>query len=106
MEKYKLKCLSKNIQDSTYNTTRFIVIGNSTSQPTKKDRTSLAIYPHIDKPGLASELTAEFAKRKINLTKIESRPSKGKLGDYIIFIELEGHKEDKKVQTQNIQGCV
>ena len=43
-------------------------------------------------------LLGEFANRKINLTKIESRPSKGKLGDYIFFIDMQGHKDDKNIQ--------
>ena len=51
----------------------------------------------MDKPGLLYNLLGEFAKRNINLTKIESRPSKGKLGDYIFFIDMQGSKEDEKI---------
>jgi prephenate dehydratase len=99
MKRYKLKCLAKNIQDSKFNVTRFVVLGTQAQKPTGTDRTSIAIYPHMDKPGLLYELIGEFAQRKINLTKIESHPSKGRLGDYIFFIDLQGHSQDKEVKS-------
>ena len=95
---YKLKILKKDIQDNKFNVTRFIVIGREEAKKTNYDRTSIAIYPQVDKPGLLYTLLGEFANRKINLTKIESRPSKGKLGDYIFFIDMQGHKDDKNIQ--------
>lgn len=95
---YKLKILKKDIQDNKFNVTRFIVIGREEAKKTNYDRTSIAIYPQADKPGLLYNLLGEFANRKINLTKIESRPSKGKLGDYIFFIDMQGHKDDKNIQ--------
>ncbi len=98
MKKYKLKAIAKGIQDSKFNVTRFIQIGKEPAEKTGNDRTSIAIYPHMDKPGLLYTLIGEFAKRKINLTKIESRPSKGRLGDYIFFIDLQGHMDDKEVK--------
>lgn len=98
MKKYKLKCLAKDIQNSRFNVTRFVVINAESAKRTGSDRTSIGIYPHMDKPGLLYSLIGEFAKRKINLTKIESRPSKGRLGDYIFFIDLQGHKDDKEVK--------
>jgi prephenate dehydratase len=97
-EIYKLKILSANIQDKRFNVTRFFVIADNEAKKTGYDRTSIAIYPQIDKPGLLHSLLGEFAERKINLTKIESRPSKGRLGDYIFFIDLQGHRSEKKVQ--------
>lgn len=97
-ELYDLKILKSNIQDNRFNVTRFIVIATSEAKRTGYDRTSIAIYPQIDRPGLLYDLLGEFAKRKINLTKIESRPSKGKLGDYIFFIDFEGHKEEPLVK--------
>lgn len=99
MKKYKLGCLAKGIQDSRFNVTRFIMIEKQCKKKTGTDRTSIAIYPHMDKPGLLYTLIGEFASRKINLTKIESRPSKGRLGDYIFFIDLQGHKDDKEVKA-------
>lgn len=94
---YKLKILKKDVQDNRFNVTRFFVIGKEYSKKTGYDRTSIAIYPQIDRPGLLYEMLREFAKRKINLTKIESRPSKGKLGDYIFYIDFQGHKSEKHV---------
>ena len=89
--------MKKDVQDNRFNVTRFFVISESDSKRTGYDRTSIAIYPQIDRPGLLYEMLGEFAKRNINLTKIESRPSKGKLGDYIFYIDFEGHKSEKNV---------
>jgi len=95
---YKLKAIKKDVQDNKFNVTRFIVVSKGESKKTNRDRTSIAIYPQVDKPGLLYSLLGEFAKRKINLTKIESRPSKGKLGDYIFYIDLQGHQQDELIQ--------
>jgi prephenate dehydratase len=97
-QKYKLKLVREEIQDSKFNVTRFIVIGENGTRKTGKDRTSIAIYPQVDRPGLLYELLGEFAQRRINLTKIESRPSKGKLGDYLFFIDMQGHKDEKRIK--------
>ena len=94
---YSLSILKKDVQDNRFNVTRFFVISHYDSKKTGYDRTSIAIYPQIDKPGLLHQFLGEFAKRKINLTKIESRPSKGKLGDYIFYIDFQGHKTEKHV---------
>ncbi len=98
IEIYKLKVIKQDIQDNKFNVTRFIVLSKSEAKKTNRDRTSIAIYPQVDKPGLLYSLLGEFAKRNINLTKIESRPSKGKLGDYIFFIDMQGSKEDDKIK--------
>ncbi len=95
---YKLRILRKDVQDNRFNVTRFFVIGKEDSKKTGYDRTSIAIYPQIDRPGLLYEMLGEFAKKSINLTKIESRPSKGKLGDYIFYIDFQGHKFEKHVE--------
>ena len=91
---YKLKVLKK-IQDSKINVTRFFIIAKSDSKKTRHDKTSIAVYPKKDRPGLLYNLLGEFAKRNINLTKIESRPSKNRLGEYIFYMDFEGHKSDK-----------
>ncbi len=95
VELYKLKIVQKDVQNNRFNVTRFFVIAKEDGKKTGYDRTSVAIYPQIDRPGLLYEMLGEFAKRKINLTKIESRPSKGKLGDYIFYIDFQGHKTEK-----------
>lgn len=94
---YKLKILKKDVQDNRFNVTRFFVVSNEDSKKTGYDRTSIAVYPQQDRPGLLYDMLGQFAKRKINLTKIESRPSKGKLGDYIFYIDFEGHKSEKHI---------
>ncbi|MBW2974672.1 prephenate dehydratase [Candidatus Woesearchaeota archaeon] len=98
IEIYGLKAIRKDIQDNKFNVTRFIVISKEQAKKTGKDRTSVAIYPQVDKPGLLYSLLGEFATRGINLTKIESRPSKGRLGDYIFFIDMQGSREDPKIK--------
>ena len=96
---YKLPVIKKNIQDTKFNITRFIVISKKEAARTKRDRTSIAIYPQFDKPGLLYSLLGQFAKNDVNLTKIESRPSKGKLGDYIFYIDLQGNSTDPNVSA-------
>ena len=98
IKSFNLNLIAKDIQNSRFNVTRFVVIDNNVAKKTLNDRTSIAIYPHMDKPGLLYNLVGEFATRQINLTRIESRPSKGRLGDYIFFIDLQGHKDDKLVK--------
>ncbi len=98
LEKYKLKLIMKNVQDNKYNTTKFVVISKKDTKSTGKDRTTLSIYPSVDKAGLLYSLLGEFAKRNINLSKIESIPSKGKFGDYFFLVEVFGHKEDEVIR--------
>ena len=95
---YKLKVIKKDIQDNKFNVTRFAVISKGETKKTSRDRTSIAIYPQVDKPGLLYSLLGKFAEKNINLTKIESRPSKGKLGDYIFYIDMQGHKEEENLK--------
>lgn len=97
-ELYGLKVMKEDIQDEKNNVTRFFVINKTDSEPTGNDKTSLAAYPHENRPGLLWEILGVIAKRKINLTRIESRPSKNKLGEYIFFIDIEGHRKDKLIK--------
>ncbi|MEW6592721.1 MAG: prephenate dehydratase [Candidatus Hadarchaeota archaeon] len=95
---YGLEVMSKNIQTSDLNQTRFFYISKSDGKRTGKDKTSIVFYTAKDKPGILHKILGEFANRGINLTKIESRPSKKALGDYLFFIDLEGHRADPKVK--------
>jgi chorismate mutase / prephenate dehydratase len=95
-EKYVLPVLEQNIQDNAANATRFLVLGRQCSPPTGQDRTSLMISV-TDKVGALHEALASFRRAKINLTKIESRPSKRKAWEYFFFIDCDGHAQDKKV---------
>jgi chorismate mutase/prephenate dehydratase len=95
-EKYKLRLLEQDIQDNAANATRFLVLGRQCSPPTGDDRTSLMISV-ADKAGALHQAIAAFRRFKINLTKIESRPSKRKAWEYFFFIDCQGHAQDKKV---------
>ena len=95
-EKYKLPILEHDIQDNAANATRFLVLGRQCSPPTGDDRTSLMVSVS-DKVGALHEAIAAFRKFKINMTKIESRPSKRKAWEYFFFIDCDGHAQDKKV---------
>lgn len=94
---YKLNILCRNIEDVSGNVTRFLVIGQSSSGPTGCDRTSI-MFSISDKVGALYSMLFLFKKHGINLTKIESRPSRLKPWDYFFFIDMEGHSEDRHVK--------
>ncbi len=95
-EKYGLNILESDIQDNAANATRFFVLGRQCSPPTGHDRTSLMISI-TDKVGALHSAIAAFRRCRINLTKIESRPSKRKAWEYYFFVDCDGHQEDLKV---------
>jgi len=100
--KYKLRVLARDVQDRE-SVTRFVVLAREyETKPTGHDKTSILIYLK-DRPGALYEVLGEFAHRKINLTKIESRPSKKALGDYMFHIDCEGHISEKLVR-EAIEG--
>jgi chorismate mutase/prephenate dehydratase len=93
---YDLHFVEKNIGDSRHNYTRFLVISKEYPSKTGKDKTSI-MFSIKDRPGALHDILMPFKKAKINLTKIESRPSKRKAWEYIFFVDMEGHIDDKKV---------
>jgi chorismate mutase/prephenate dehydratase len=95
-EKYGLRVLEKDIQDSSSNATRFLVLGRKCPPPTGNDRTSL-MFSIVDQVGALHRSLEAFRRQAINLTKIESRPSKRKAWDYYFFADVDGHIESKKV---------
>lgn len=90
---YGLQVLDEGIQDHSDNCTRFLVLGKEDHRPTGHDKTSLIIAVP-DTPGSLYTMLGEFAGRGINLQKIESRPSRKVLGEYIFFIDVNGHRQD------------
>jgi chorismate mutase/prephenate dehydratase len=94
---YGLKVVASDIEDSPHNITRFLVIGKSAAAPTKNDRTSI-VFSIKDKVGALYEMLLPFKKNGINLTKIESRPSKKKAWDYYFFVDLVGHADNPQVE--------
>ncbi len=95
-EKYGLTVLEQDIQDNAANATRFLVLGRQCSPPTGDDRTSLMVSI-ADKVGALHHALAGFRRNRINLTKIESRPSKRKAWEYFFFIDCDGHMQDRQV---------
>jgi prephenate dehydratase len=98
-EIYGLKIAASDIQDYKNNVTRFVVLGKTDHDPTGNDKTSVVFSIMEDKPGGLYHILEIFAKYDINLTKIESRPSKEKLGKYIFFIDFEGHRKNKSIHN-------
>ena len=94
---YKLKFIEKGVEDHRNNFTRFLVISKESQGRTGKDKTSL-MFSVKDKPGSLYSILTPFAKNRINLTKVESRPSRKKAWEYIFFVDMEGHIEDKKIK--------
>jgi len=94
---YGLKVIEKDITDYHDNSTRFIVLSKSDSNVTDNDKTSIVFSIIADKPGGLFSILGEFSDRDINLTKIESRPSKKALGDYFFFVDMLGHRKDKRI---------
>jgi len=96
-EIYGLTILEPNIQDSSENVTRFLVIGRKYPSRTGNDRTSM-MFCVQDRVGALHDSIASFKKYKINMTKIESRPSKKKAWEYYFFVDVLGHCEDARVK--------
>lgn len=91
---YNVPVYEKGINDEKENFTRFVLIGTETREPTGKDKTTIAFGVPYDKPGTLVNVLNSFAKEKVNLSRIESRPSRKALGEYIFYVDLEAHRED------------
>jgi prephenate dehydratase len=92
-----LDVLASEIEDHPENLTRFVIVGHGIPAPSGHDKTSVVCFQRQDRPGSLLAILQEFAARAINLTKLESRPTKQSLGDYCFFIDFEGHLDDEIV---------
>ena len=93
---YGLKAVTSQIEDYSQNYTRFLVLSRKSRNPTGKDKTSL-LFSISHTPGSLFQALEAFSKKEINLTKIESRPFKGRPWEYIFFLDFEGHAEDPNI---------
>ena len=98
-ELYDLEILKPNIQDMANNETRFVIVSKKAHEPTGNDKTSIIFSIYEDRPGELYNILGIFQKDDINLTKIESRPSKKGLGKYLFFVDFIGHKDDAVIQN-------
>jgi prephenate dehydratase len=95
---YGLEVLANDIEDHADNATRFVVVArDGIPTPTGHDKTTIVVFQRTDRPGSLLAILQEFAARSINLTKLESRPTKKALGDYCFVMDLEGHIAEELV---------
>jgi len=95
-ELYELNVLECNIEDEPDNTTRFLIIGRQSPAASGRDKTSL-LASTVNRPGGLNNLLMPLADAGISMTRIESRPSRRAMWEYVFFIDIEGHKEDASV---------
>lgn len=93
-ERYRLRIVESDIQDNSNNATRFLVLGRQCGVPTGRDRTSL-MFSVVDEVGSLHRALAPLSRNQINMTRIESRPSKRKAWAYFFFVDVRGHHEDR-----------
>jgi chorismate mutase/prephenate dehydratase len=101
-ELYELRSLAQRIEDEPGNTTRFLIIGREDAPPSGQDKTSLLLSCRNEAGGLHRLLTP-FAQQDISMTRIESRPSRQGVWDYVFFVDICGHRTDPKVAEALVQ---
>lgn len=93
---FGLKVLTENIEDDANNTTRFLVLGNQQVAPSGNDKTSL-VMSTTNRPGAVHDLLVPLAKHGVSMTKLESRPARSGLWEYVFYMDIEGHQADVNV---------
>jgi len=93
-----LDVLAEDIQDQSSNATRFVVVAPAAERQEAGGKTSLIVYPNVDYPGLLLELLEPFADHDINLTRVESRPSGERLGDYVFHVDISAGLYEERTQ--------
>ena len=93
---YQLPTLVRNIEDEPNNTTRFLIIGTQPIQPSGDDKTALLVAS-LNRPGALFKLLEPLARHNVSMNRIESRPSRRGMWDYVFFIDLDGHAQDEPV---------
>ena len=94
---YGLEIISRQIEDESDNTTRFIVVGREKIGPSGNDKTSIVVSTH-NQPGALYKLLEPFHRHGVSLTSIETRPSRTGMWSYVFFIDFEGHHEDELIR--------
>jgi prephenate dehydratase len=94
-----LDILASDIQDQSSNATRFVVVAPAAERSEAGGKTSLIVYPNVDYPGLLLEMLEPFADRDINMTRVESRPSGERLGDYVFHIDIAAGLYEERTQA-------
>lgn len=97
-ERYGLAIVARDIEDDPHNTTRFLVLSLEDAAPSGRDKTSLVLSTK-NKPGTLLEILTPFARNGIGLTKLESRPVRNGLWEYVFFLDFEGHRSDAVIQS-------
>ena len=95
-ELYGLKLVARNIEDESKNTTRFLVIAQHEAAPSGKDKSSLILSTR-NVPGAMHELLTPLAANQVSMTRLESRPSRAEMWEYVFYVDIEGHQQDANV---------
>ncbi|MDD3883578.1 MAG: prephenate dehydratase [Gallionella sp.] len=95
-ESFKLKVLARNIEDDARNTTRFLVLGKQAVAPSGHDKTSLVLSA-VNRPGAVHDLLVPLASHGVSMTRLESRPARSGLWEYVFYMDIEGHQSDVSV---------
>ncbi|MEV4419656.1 prephenate dehydratase [Patulibacter sp. NPDC049589] len=101
-EQFGLVATERGIRDDERAATRFLRLGHRSPGPTGRDRSAFVLFPAQDRAGSLVSLLQEFSGRGVNMTAIKSRPTKELLGEYVFFVEVEGHLHDARVRDATL----